>query len=93
MSSQIYNIANHLKMVLYVITNIQYCQSLKNGTLCHHKYTILPIILKWYSMSSQIYNIANYLKMVLYVITNIQYCLSLKNVTVCLHKYTILPIT
>jgi len=43
MSSQIYNIANHLEMVLYVMKNIQYCQSLKNGTLCHHKNTILPI--------------------------------------------------
>jgi len=42
MSSQINNIAIHLKMILYVITNIQYYQLLKNGTLCHHKYTILP---------------------------------------------------
>jgi len=42
MSSQKYNIAYHLNMVLYVIKNIQYCQALKNVTLRHHKYTILP---------------------------------------------------
>jgi len=81
MSSQIYNIANHLKMVLYVITNIQYCLPSKNFTLCHQKYTILPFTYNMYSMSSQMDNIVNHLKMELYVITNIQYCQSPKSGT------------